>query len=78
MLGYDGKAVIHPLQVEVVNKIFTPRHEEVEYAKKVIEVFQKAEAEGKGAAQLNGQLIENVHANIARRTLKVAEKAGVL
>jgi citrate lyase subunit beta/citryl-CoA lyase len=78
ILGYDGKSVIHPLQVEVVNKVFTPTPQEVEHSRKVIEAYQRAEAEGKGATQLEGQLIENVHASIARRILKTAEKAGVL
>jgi citrate lyase subunit beta/citryl-CoA lyase len=77
-LGYDGKSAIHPLQVEVINKVFTPTRQEVEHSRKVIEAYQKAEAEGKGATQLEGQLIENVHASIARRILKTAEKAGVL
>lgn len=77
-LGYDGKSAIHPLQVEVINKVFTPTTQEVEHSRKVIEAYQKAEAEGKGATQLEGQLIENVHASIARRILKTAEKAGVI
>jgi citrate lyase subunit beta/citryl-CoA lyase len=78
LMGYDGKAAIHPTQVDVINKVFTPTPAEVERAKKIIEVYRKAEAEGKGATQLDGQLIEHVHATIARRILKIAEKAGVL
>jgi citrate lyase subunit beta/citryl-CoA lyase len=77
VLGYDGKAVIHPTQVEVVNKVFTPTPEDVEHAKRVIEAYQKAEAEGRGATQLDGQLIEHVHVTIARRVLAIAEKAGI-
>jgi len=77
-MGYDGKSAIHPSQVDVINKVFTPTAEEVEYAKKVIEVYQKAEAEGKGATQLNGQLIEHVHATISKRIIKIAEKARML
>ncbi|MCK4817617.1 CoA ester lyase, partial [bacterium] len=60
ILGYDGKSAIHPSQVEVINKVFTPTPEEIDRAKKVIEVYQRAEADGKGATQLNGQLIEHV------------------
>lgn len=78
ILGYDGKSAIHPSQVEVINKVFTPTPEEIERAKKVIELYQKAEAEGKGATQLNGQLIEHVHVTISKRILKIAERAGVL
>jgi citrate lyase subunit beta/citryl-CoA lyase len=76
IMGYDGKAAIHPTQVEVINRVFTPTLAEVERAKKVIEVYAKAEAEGKGATQLDGQLIEHVHATIARRILRIAEKVG--
>lgn len=78
ILGYDGKSAIHPSQVEVINKVFTPTPEEIERAKKVIELYQNAEAEGKGATQLNGQLIEHVHVTISKRILKIAERAGVL
>ena len=78
VLGYDGKSAIHPSQVEVINKVFTPTPEEIERAKKVIELYQNAEAEGKGATQLNGQLIEHVHVTISKRILKIAERAGVL
>ncbi len=77
VLGYDGKSAIHPSQVEVINKVFTPTPEEIERAKKVIELYQNAEAEGKGATQLNGQLIEHVHVTISKRILKIAERAGV-
>ncbi len=75
-MGYDGKAIIHPGQAEIVNRIFTPSDEEVEYSKRVLEAFEKAKAEGKGATQLNGQLIENVHVAMAQRILMIAEKLG--
>jgi citrate lyase subunit beta/citryl-CoA lyase len=77
LMGYDGKAAIHPFQVDVINKVFTPTSEEVQRAKKVIEVYQRAEAEGKGAVQIDGQLIEHVHVTIAKRVLGIAERAGV-
>ncbi len=76
-MGYDGKAIIHPSQVDVVNRIFTPTKEEVEYSRSVIEAFERAKAEGRGAAQLNGQLVENVHVEIAQRILRTAEKVGL-
>ena len=76
-MGYDGKSIIHPAQVEIVNRIFTPSKEEVEYSKRVLEAFEGAKAKGKGATQLDGQLIENVHVAIAQRVLEIAEKAGI-
>jgi citrate lyase subunit beta/citryl-CoA lyase len=77
-MGYDGKAVIHPAQADVVNRVFTPSQEEVEYARRVVEAFERAKAEGRGATQLDGQLIENVHGVMAQRILKVALKAGAI
>jgi citrate lyase subunit beta / citryl-CoA lyase len=76
-MGYDGKALIHPGQVEVVNRIFTPSEEELLQARRVIEVFEKAREEGKGAAQLDGKLVENVHVAMAERLLKIARQAGL-
>lgn len=76
-MGYDGKAVIHPSQVEVVNRIFTPTEADIQYARRVVEAFEKAKTEGKGASQLDGQLIENVHVAMAQHILEIAEKAGL-
>ena len=74
-MGYDGKAVIHPAQLEVVHRVFTPTEQEVEHSKRVIEAFEKARTEGKGVIQLDGQVIENVHVDMANRVLAIAEKA---
>lgn len=76
LLGYDGKAVIHPNQVEIVNRIFTPDDDEISLARRIIEAHEKAKAEGKGATTVDGELVENVHAVIAQRTLSIAKKAG--
>ena len=74
-MGYDGKAVIHPAQLEVVHRVFTPTEQEVEHARRVIEAFEKAKTEGKGVIQLDGQVIENLHVDMANRVLAIAEKA---
>jgi citrate lyase subunit beta/citryl-CoA lyase len=76
-MGYDGKTIIHPSQIDIVNQIFTPSTEEVTYARRVIEAFDKARAAGRGATQLDGQMIENVHLDMAQRTLRIADKAGL-
>jgi citrate lyase subunit beta/citryl-CoA lyase len=76
-MGYDGKAIIHPSQIDVVNRIFTPTLDAVTHARRVIDAFEKARAEGRGATQLDGQLIENVHVAMAQRTLMIAEKVGL-
>jgi citrate lyase subunit beta/citryl-CoA lyase len=77
-MGYDGKSVIHPSQVKPVNDIFTPTKEEVEFAKKVIEAFKQADEQGIGATVVDGQLVERLHAESAKRTLMIARRAGIL
>jgi citrate lyase subunit beta/citryl-CoA lyase len=76
-MGYDGKALIHPGQVDIVKRIFTPSLEELLQARRVIEAFEKARLEGKGAAQLDGKLVENVHVAMAERLLNLAKLAGL-
>ena len=57
-LGFQGKLCVHPVQVDICNKVFSPTEEEVIFAKKVIEAFQSAESEGIGVIQINGKLID--------------------
>lgn len=57
-LGFRGKFVIHPSQVDVVNKIFRPTEEEVAYARKVVTVFDEARAKGFASASLDGKMID--------------------
>jgi citrate lyase subunit beta/citryl-CoA lyase len=76
-LGYDGKAVIHPGQLEVVNRLFTPSAEVVEEARRVLSAYQAAEGEGSGALALDGRFIDIVHVHMARETLARARLAGV-
>jgi len=77
-MGYDGKSVIHPAQIKPVNEIFTPTKEDVEFAKKAIEAFKEAEAKGIGATVVDGQLVERLHVETAKRTLTIAQKAGIV
>jgi citrate lyase subunit beta / citryl-CoA lyase len=76
-MGYDGKALIHPAQVEIVNRIFTPTQEEIKDAHRVIEAFHSAGAVGKGVVQLDGKLIENVHVAMAERVLMLAAQGRI-
>jgi citrate lyase subunit beta/citryl-CoA lyase len=69
-LGYVGKTVIHPSQIEIANEIFIPSKEEIEWARKVIELFDEAVKKGKGAARMGDQMIDAVHYRIARRILE--------
>jgi citrate lyase subunit beta/citryl-CoA lyase len=69
--GFQGKLCIHPNQVEICNQLFSPTEEEVAYARKVIDTFEKAEAEGVAAIQLEGKFIDYPVVERSRRILKM-------
>ena len=70
--GFDGKTLIHPSQIGPANAVFSPSEGEVEQARRIIAAFEDAEREGKGLAVLDGQMIEALHAQTARRLLAMA------
>jgi citrate lyase subunit beta/citryl-CoA lyase len=70
-LGFDGKTLIHPSQIETCNKTWSPTQIEVENAKIVISSFSAAEALGSGVATVEGRMIENLHVENARRVLAI-------
>ncbi len=72
-MGLDGKTLIHPTQIDICNEIFAPTSAEVESAAAVIEAFALPENAGKGVVQLNGRMVELLHADMARRTLAIAD-----
>lgn len=72
-LGFDGKTLIHPTQVAHANDVFGYGADEVEDARAVLEVWAAAQAAGKGVAELDGRLIENLHAAEAERVLAFAD-----
>jgi citrate lyase subunit beta / citryl-CoA lyase len=77
-LGFDGKTLIHPGQIEACNAIFTPPEEEVAHARKIIAAFERPENASRGAIQLDGQMVERLHADMARRTIAIADAIAVL
>ncbi|MEW1953860.1 CoA ester lyase [Terrabacter sp. NPDC080008] len=77
-LGFDGKTLIHPGQVEPCNEVFAPSPAQVEEAEAVIAAFEAAQVEGRGVATLNGRLIENLHVDTARKVLATAEAIAAL
>jgi citrate lyase subunit beta/citryl-CoA lyase len=77
-MGFDGKTLIHPSQIEAANKIYTPPAAEVERARKIIDAFKLPENAGKGAIQLEGRMVERLHAEIARRTIAISEAIKAL
>jgi citrate lyase subunit beta/citryl-CoA lyase len=71
-LGFDGKTLIHPAQVEPCNEIFAPSAMELEMAGKIVTAFKAAQAEGKGVVTVDGRMIENLHVEQAERALALA------
>jgi citrate lyase subunit beta / citryl-CoA lyase len=72
-LGFDGKTLIHPSQIEPCNKAFSPSADEIAQARKVIAAFDLAENKGKGVVSIDGRMVERLHAEMARRTVAIAE-----
>ncbi|MCS7172333.1 MAG: CoA ester lyase [Armatimonadetes bacterium] len=77
-LGFTGKSIIHPSQIEPVNHVFTPSANDLEFARQVVEAFEQAEAAGVGSITLGGQLIDRPIVERARATLRLAESLGVI
>ncbi len=71
-MGFDGKTLIHPAQIDGANEAFGPSSEDILYAERLIEAFHLAEQVGKGVAVLDGKMIEDLHVEEARRTLAIA------
>ncbi len=72
-LGFDGKTLIHPGQVATANAIFAPEEAELVQARAVIAAFEQPENADKGAIQLDGRMVERLHAEMARRVVALAE-----
>ncbi len=72
-MGFDGKTLIHPLQLRVANEIFSPSEAEVTLAMRQIEAFDAATARGEGVAVLDGMIVENLHIVTAKQTLAKAQ-----
>ncbi len=72
-MGFDGKTLIHPNQIAPCNAAFSPSAEEVAQARKIIAAFDLPENKGKGVVQLDGRMVERMHADIARRTVAIAD-----
>src|SRR5699024_404733 len=68
-MGFDGKTLIHPSQVEPTNEIWAPSADEVDDARALIATFEEAMTEGRGVVTHNGRMIENLHVESARRVL---------
>ena len=72
-LGFDGKTLIHPSQLDTANRVFAPSHNDVEQAKAVIEAFADPANASKGVLKVNGKMTELLHLDEARRTVAMDE-----
>jgi citrate lyase subunit beta / citryl-CoA lyase len=72
-LGFDGKTLIHPQQIGPCNAAFSPTAEEVVWARKIIGAFDLPENKNKGVIQVDGRMVEILHADMARRTVAIAD-----
>ena len=76
-LGFDGKAAISPRHVATINQVFSPKLEEIAYAREVMAAIREGEAQGLGAVSLRGKMIDKPIVDRARRLLQAAEQLGL-
>lgn len=77
-LGFDGKTLIHPKQIEAANSVFAPSAAELELAGRIIAAHAEAEAAGQGVVLVDGKLIENLHVQDAHRIMNLSEAIGAM
>jgi citrate lyase subunit beta / citryl-CoA lyase len=77
-LGFDGKTLIHPGQIVACNAIFTPPAEEIAQARRIIAAFEQPENAARGAIRLDGQMVERLHEEMARRTIAIADAIAAM
>ncbi|WEF23363.1 CoA ester lyase [Paracoccus sp. S3-43] len=77
-MGFDGKTLIHPAQLAIANDAFAPTEAEIDLARRQIEAFEAAAAEGRGVAVVDGKIVENLHVETARRTLDRAKAIAAM
>ena len=76
--GFDGKTLIHPGQVDICNDIFAPTPAEIAQARAILAAFDLPENAGKGVLQIDGRMVELLHAQMAKRTLAIADSIAAL
>lgn len=77
-LGFDGKTLIHPAQVDVTNDAFAPSEAEIDLARRQIAAFEETEKAGQGVAVVDGKIVENLHVETARKILAMADAIAAL
>ncbi|SDO26378.1 (3S)-malyl-CoA thioesterase [Lutimaribacter pacificus] len=77
-LGFDGKTLIHPAQVDVTNECFSPSEAEIDLARRQIDAFEEVERSGQGVAVVDGKIVENLHVETAKKILAMASSIASL
>lgn len=77
-LGLNAKACIHPNQIEVVNKVFSPSKENIEYSLRVLKAYEQAEKEGKGVFSLDGKMVDKPIIERAQKNIEKAKRFGLI
>ena len=77
-MGFDGKTLIHPAQLDIANAAFAPSEDEIDLSRRQIEAYEAAIAEGKAVAVVDGRIVENLHVDTARKTLARAEAIAAM
>jgi citrate lyase subunit beta/citryl-CoA lyase len=77
LFGFDGKSLIHPDQIIPCNEAFSPREDELRWARIVIEAFAQPEATGRGAIKVEGKMVELLHLNQAKQLVGLAELIAI-
>ena len=77
MMGFDGKSLVNPRQIEIVHKIFTPTRKEIIFAEKVVREIDEKKAQGIGVFTVDGKMIDIAFYDGAMRTLRLAKATGV-
>ncbi len=77
-MGFDGKTLIHPAQVDVTNTAFSPSEAEIDLARRQIDAFEEIERSGQGVAVVDGKIVENLHVETARKVIAMASAIASL
>ena len=77
-MGFDGKTLVHPSQVQPANEVWAPSDDEIDFSRRVIAAFEDADREGRGVITVDGRMIEHLHVENAKRILAVADAIAAL
>jgi citrate lyase subunit beta/citryl-CoA lyase len=77
-MGFDGKTLIHPSQIEVCNEVYSPSEAEISHARAVVAAFRRSENKDAGVLQIDGKMVELLHEQVAQRTIEIAEAIAAI